>query len=119
MAKAAASVEPPDGSLDNPAFGQHHKLPSIGALDDLHVDLTAGTLQSLLELRPLIAAVGVEFQQEREHAEQRAHEQNAAVPILDVGGMDDRVQQQALRIYQDMALLAFDLLSRIVARQVA
>ena len=27
--------------------------------------------------------------------------------------MDDGVQQKALRIYQDVALLAFDLLSRI------
>jgi hypothetical protein len=35
--------------------------------------------------------------------------------FLDVGCMDD-VQQQALRVYQDMALLALDLLSRIKAR---
>ena len=32
--------------------------------------------------------------------------------------MNDGVQQQALRVYQDMALLAFDLLSRIKARRV-
>jgi hypothetical protein len=46
-----------------------------------------------LELRPLIAAVGVEFQQERKHTEYRAHQQHAAVSILDVGCMDDGVQQ--------------------------
>jgi len=32
--------------------------------------------------------------------------------------MDDGVQQKALRIYQDVALLAFDLLSRIKAGRV-
>jgi hypothetical protein len=59
-----------------------------------------------------------EFQQEGKRAEQRAHQQHATVAVLDVGRMDNGVQQQALRVYQDMALLAFDLLSRIKARGV-
>jgi hypothetical protein len=67
---------------------------------------------------PWVAAVGVEFQQEGKRAEQRAHQQHATVAVLDVGRMDDGVQQQALRVYQDMALLAFDLLSGIKARRV-
>ena len=40
-----------------------------------------------------------------------AHQQDPAIPVLDVGRMDDGVQQQPLGIYQDMALLAFDLLA--------
>ena len=39
----------------------------------------------------------------------------AAVAVPDVGGVDDRVHQQALRVDEDAALLAVDPLARIVA----
>ena len=42
----------------------------------------------------------------------------AAVAILDVGGVHDGVDQQALRVDENVPLLALDLLSRIVARRV-
>jgi hypothetical protein len=67
------------------------------------------------ERRPLITGVGVELTQKREQPEQRLHEQRAAVAVLKVGGMHDRVQNQALRVYEQMPLLALDLLARIVA----
>ena len=63
-------------------------------------------------------AVGVEFQQERAQPEQRPHQQHAAVAVLDVGGVDDRLHQQALGVDQDVALLALDLLAGVVARRV-
>jgi hypothetical protein len=71
--------------------------------------------QGLLECRPLISAIGVEFAQEREQAEQACHEQYAAVAILNVGGMDDRAQQKTFGVDKQMPLLALDLLARIVA----
>jgi hypothetical protein len=80
--------------------------------------VTADALQSVLELRPLVAAIGVELQQKREPPEQRAHQHHAAVAVLDVGRVDDGVQQQALRVYQDLALLALDLLAGVKARRV-
>jgi hypothetical protein len=55
--------------------------------------LAADVAQSLLEFRPLVSAVGVKLQQEREQAEHRAHQQHAVVAILDVGRVDDGVQQ--------------------------
>jgi hypothetical protein len=61
------------------------------------------------ELRSLVAAVGIELDQERKGAEQAGHQQHAAVAVLDVGGVDDRVHQQALRIDEDVALPALDL----------
>ena len=109
--QAATAVEPSYGSLDDPAFGQHQELTGIGSLDDLDVDLAEDGRQSFLELRSLVATIGVEFQQEGKRAEYRAHQKHAAIAVLDVGRMDDSVQQKALRIYQDVALLAFDLLS--------
>ncbi len=51
-------------------------------------------------------------------AEQRRHQEHAAVAVLEIGGMDDGVKQQALRVYQDMALLTFDLLAAVIARRV-
>jgi hypothetical protein len=84
----------------------------------LHVDLLANALQAGLEFWPLVAAVGVELQQEGEQPEQRAHQQYAAITVLHVGRMHDSVQQQALGIYQDMALLAVDFLAGIVAVRV-
>jgi hypothetical protein len=41
--------------------------------------------------------------------EHRGKQQDAAVAILDVGGMDDGVQQQTQRVYENVALLALDL----------
>ena len=118
LGQAATPVEPGDRSLDDPALGQHNELADIGSLDDLHVDLTADTLQSFLELRPPVAAVGVELQQKGEQAKHRAHQQHAAVAILDVGGMHNGAQQQTFSVYQDMALLAFDPFACIVAGRV-
>ena len=40
---------------------------------------------------------------------------HAAVAVLNIRAMHDGVHQQALRIDENMALLAFDLLARIVA----
>ena len=68
--------------------------------------------------RALIAAIGVEFQQERIHAEQGRHDERAAIAILNVGGMHDGVDQQALRIDENVPLLALDLLSRVVTRRI-
>jgi hypothetical protein len=107
--------EPGDGSFDDPAFGQHDELADIAALNDLDVGLPADPAQGLLKLRPLIAVVGVELQQEREQAEQRAHQQHATVAILHIGSMGNGAQQQTFGIYQEVALLALDLLPRVIA----
>jgi hypothetical protein len=43
------------------------------------------------------------------HPEQGRKQQDAAVAILDVSGMNDGVEQQTQRIYQNVAFLALDL----------
>ena len=116
--QAPAAVEPSDRSFDNPAFWKDNELTRVRALDDFDVDLAADPFQPLLKLFPLVAAVRVELEQERKQSEQRAHQQNAAVAILDIGGMNDGAQQQALRIYQDVALLALDFFAGIEARRI-
>ncbi len=71
--------------------------------------------QSLVEFGSLIAAAGEELFQERKHPKQGRHDQNAAIAILNIGGMDDGVQEQAQCVYKNMPLLALDLLARIIA----
>jgi hypothetical protein len=38
---------------------EHHELAGIGPLDDFDLDLAAALLQTFLEFRPLIAAIGI------------------------------------------------------------
>jgi hypothetical protein len=72
----------------------------------------------LLEGCALITAIGVELQVKGIEAEQRRHHQDAAVAILNVGGVNDGVHQKTLRINEDVPLLAFDLFARVKATQV-
>ena len=46
------------------------------------------------------------------------HDQRAAIAILNVGGVHDGVDQQALRIDKNVPLLAFDFLSRVVTGRI-
>ena len=61
-----------------------------------------------MEFRSLIAAVGKQLLQERIHPEQSGKKQDTAVAFLDIGGVNDGVEQQTQRIYKKVALLAFD-----------
>jgi hypothetical protein len=87
----------------------------VGALTDVTVALewTARVPSVSSE-----ECASVEFHQERIHAEHGRRDQCAAVPILNVSGMNDGMNQQALRIDKNMPLLALDLLSRIVTRRI-
>jgi hypothetical protein len=115
----SASSGPGEGSLDDPSFGQDDEaLSLIGAFDDLDVHALENAAQRILELRPLISAIGVELQKEGIEAEQRRHQEHAAVAVLNIGAMHDGVHQEALRVDETMPLLAFDLLARIVPMRV-
>jgi len=118
LGQAATVIEPANGPFDHPPFGQDDEFGDIRPLDDLDIDLAANLLQFLPELRSLVAAVGVEFQQGRVPAEQRAHQQDAAVAVLNTGRMDNGLHQETLGIDEDVTLLALDLLAGVKARRV-
>ena len=61
----------------------------------LHRKLWQVLGDSLGELWPLLGGIGKQLEQERVCPEQRRQHQHAAIAILDVGWMDDGVQQQA------------------------
>jgi hypothetical protein len=77
-----------------------------------------GFLLGLAKLRSLIASIGEEFAQERIQTEQGRENQDPTVAILKVGGMNHRMKQEAYGVDEDVTLLAFDLLARIVAARV-
>ena len=90
----------------------------IGTLDDLHIHPRHYFRHGAAKQRALIAAIGIEFHQERIHAEHGRDDQRATITILNVGGVHDGVDQQALRVDKNVPLLALDLLSRVVTRQI-
>jgi hypothetical protein len=61
----------------------------------------------------LIGAVGEQLLQEWKLAKQRREQQEAAIAILNIRGMDDGVQQQTERVDENMPLLALDQLAGI------
>ena len=71
-----------------------------------------------MENRPLISAVGEQLSEKRKQTEQRRQQRDAAVAILNIGGCDDAVQKQALRIDQNMPLLTLDQLAAVEAVRV-
>ena len=68
----------------------------------------------LRKLRSLISAVGEERLQKGKHPKQGRHDENAAIAILNVGRMNDGVEQEAYCIDENVPLLALDLLACIV-----
>src|SRR5262249_14622756 len=88
------------------------------ALDDFSFELWQDLRQGLLKVRPLVATIGKELFQERVHPEKGRKKQDAAIAILDIGRMNDGVQQQTQRVYENMALLALDLFARVIAMRI-
>ena len=90
----------------------------IRAFDDFDIHLRHYFRYSAAKHGALIAAIGVEFQHERIHAEHGRDDQRTTITILNVGGVHDGVDQQALRVDKNVPLLTLDLLSRIVTRRI-
>ena len=119
LGEAAASVEPCDGSLDNPSLWFNDKaFGMITTFDDFHNQIVDGVDGTALKHRSSIRAVGEQFAQEWELSEQSGHHQDTAVAVLNVSSGHQCMQQQAQCIDQDVTLLALDQLARIKAVRV-
>ena len=111
--------DPGQCSFDDPAFGQDDEAVGlIGALDDLDIHTLQNAPKTVPEARALISAIGVELEKEGIEAEQGGHEEHAAIAILDVRCMHDGVHQEALRVDENVSLLALDLLARIISMRI-
>ena len=108
------AADPGEGAFHDPALGQHDKPPNIAALHDLERP-TAGAGDERSHLGSGVAAIGDDALDEREPSPRLPQQGLGAVAVLDVGGVDVDVQQQALRVDENVALAAEDLLPRIEA----
>src|SRR3954469_3143941 len=119
LGQSTAAVQPSYGAFDNPALREDDKpFRLIRALHDFKVHAPQDLFDRTSELRSLVSAIGVELHQKRIAREEHGHQPNAPVAILDIGGVHDRVHQQALRVDEKVTLLAFDPFTRIIARRV-
>ena len=113
--QATVAADPGERAFHDPAFGQDHEAMQLGAFDDLELP-GAGPGDRRGGRGALIAGVGEDAFDEREGAARRSIEdQERAVAVLHIGGMDDDVQEQAERVDQDVPLAAGDLLGAVVA----
>lgn len=118
LGQPAAAVQPAEGALDDPPLRQRLEAAhAVGTLDDLQLPAAKGA-HGRRRGRPLITAVGEHALDEREQAPRLPEDRQAAVAVLDIGRMDAGAQEQAERIDQDVALLALDLLARVIARRI-
>jgi len=90
----------------------------VGALDDISLEVGQDFCEGILEFRPLIASVGEKLPQKEMHFERGGKQQDAAIAILDIGGMNDGVEQQTQGVYENVALLALDLFACIIAMRI-
>ena len=111
--QAAIAADPCQRAFDDPALGQDDEFVQFVALDDLEHP-TPGFGSRSRGAWSLIAGIGEDALDEGKEAAGASIEyQPRPVAVLNIGGMDDDVQQEAERIDKDMALAPGDLLARI------
>lgn len=71
-----------------------------------------------LKDRSCVGAVGEQLSEIGVKTKQGRKQCDAAIAILNIGGGDDAVQEQALRIDQNVPLLALDQLARVKAGRI-
>lgn len=109
----AVMADPGERAFDNPAFGQDDEAMQRVALDDFQFPATR-LGDDGRRLRSLIAGIGEDaLDKGKQAAGAPVEHPSGAIAILDVGGMDDNVQEQAERVDQDVALAAGNFLARI------
>jgi hypothetical protein len=93
--QAAIAADPCQRPLDDPSLGKYDEFMRLIALDDFDDPAPCGG-GGLCHAWSLIAGVGEDALDEREGAAGALIENQACpVAILDIGGMNDDVQEQA------------------------
>ena len=114
----AGAADEGDGAFHDPAPGDDLEALGLGGAFD-HLDPPGGIGHGPAQLRAAVGAVGEDRLQEgKEAAGPAIQDQRGAVSILDIGRMHDRVEDQAEGVDEQVALLALDLLARVIARRV-
>ena len=116
LGEAATSIEPADGTFDDPALRLDDKTFGVVATPDyLGHEVGHDIGDTVGEDWPGIGAVREQLAQEGELSEQGGQQQHTAIAVLHVGGSDQGVQQQSDLVDQDVAFLALDQLAGVEA----
>ena len=115
--QAAIATDPGERPFDNPPFGQDLEARNFGSLHDLQLPCSCAP-DNERHLLSGIATISKDAFDEREQSSCPAQQQQGAVTVLNIGGMNDNVQQEAQRVDQDVPLATLDLLARVVARRI-
>ena len=108
--------EPGDAAFDDPSFGQDDEaLGVVRTFDDFQADAGQRSLHSRLKLGSADIPHRRRASAETDEGPQGRDQQDAAVAVLNVGGVHDGVHQQALRVDVGYGVLAVDLLARVIA----
>ena len=119
LGEAATSIEPADGTLDDPALRLDDKaLCVVATPDDLGHEVRHDIGDAVGEDRPGIGAIREQLAQKGELSEQGGQQQHAAIAVLHVSGGDQDAQQQPELVDQDVAFLALDQLAGIEAMRI-
>lgn len=114
--ETAAAADPSERAFDDPPLGQHLEPRHVIAADDFDGPCPAPCHGSG-ELRSPIVGVGKDALDERELSARAAiQNQWRTVPVLEIGRMDDDIQEEAQRVDKNVPLAALDLLARVITR---
>jgi hypothetical protein len=117
LGQPAVPSDPTECALDDLPFWQHDEAVQVCSFDDLNL-LRPECPDRSGRGRALITPIGEDALDKGEQPAHRLQYQQAAVSVLHVCGMNNHVQHQAERIDEDVTLLAFDLLTCIVANRI-
>src|SRR5437660_8847611 len=114
LCQAAVSIEPSEGSFDDPSAWQQLKSGRVsGAFDNLDGPL-AEFGEGVTQIGAVIDTVGEEMAQPRKQVMDSLDDKPGTIAILDIGVMHLGTDQQTGSIGHNVTLSAFDLLCRIV-----
>jgi hypothetical protein len=116
--EATAAADPGESALDDPAFRKDDEAVQFVALDDFEFP-GSGLRDRCRGFCGVVSAVGEDALDEGVEASRASVEHEpSTVSVLDIGGMDDDVQEEAERIDENVPLATLDLLARVVARRI-
>jgi hypothetical protein len=114
--QAPVAIEPSEGALHNPAFGDDHKaFDSVRAFGNLQADrpLRPQGLDPINQW-PSISPISPNVPQPRKFVPDTLQELLRAVAVLDTGSRHHDCQDEPEGIDEDVPLAAFDLFAGIV-----
>jgi hypothetical protein len=89
----------------------------VGSLDDFDPPLTPIGEQRVQALA-LIGAVRPDQAEPREQSAQTCENQKGAIAILDIRGMNNRVQRETLGVDDDVTFASLDILARVLPHRI-